>query len=125
MRVNGMIKDLVQLFDALSDDRRLRVLNLLLLGEELCICDITDVLKLSQFEAMSHLEYLKKAGLIHFKVDEFWAYGILLDIYPGLHNLVLRHLRDIFKGEVVFVADRKRLEERLLVLGRCERAAVA
>lgn len=46
----------------LADANRLRILNLLLVGE-LCGCDIQRVLGLSQSNVSRHLSYLRQVGL--------------------------------------------------------------
>ena len=53
----------VQMFKALGDETRLRILGLLRHGE-LCVCDIMEVLKLPQSTASRHLAYLKNSKLV-------------------------------------------------------------
>ena len=50
-------------FRGLSDLTRLRIINLLL-REELCGCDIQDLLGITQPLASRHLVYLKRSGLV-------------------------------------------------------------
>ena len=50
-------------FRGLSDLTRLRIINLLL-REELCGCDIQDLLGITQPVASRHLVYLKRSGLV-------------------------------------------------------------
>jgi len=118
------MNDLVQIFDALSDDKGLRVLNLLT-GGEVCICDITDILKISELEALTSLRLLKRVGFVHYYEGEHWVYGIVVDIHTDIHRHILRHLKGIFKREEPFVRDLVALKERLSLMGRCERTAIA
>lgn len=62
-----------QVFRALSDKTRLRILNLLLQGE-LCVCDIISVLDIPQPTASRHLAYLRKAGLVRGRKEGVWRH---------------------------------------------------
>ena len=55
--------DVEQVFKALADANRLRIVNLLLHGE-LCVCDIQYVLENSQPNVSRHLAYLKNSGIV-------------------------------------------------------------
>lgn len=57
------MKKLAQVFKALSDETRLRILALLTRGE-LCVCNLTDVLQAPQSTVSRHLAYLRNAGLV-------------------------------------------------------------
>jgi ArsR family transcriptional regulator, arsenate/arsenite/antimonite-responsive transcriptional repressor len=52
-----------QLFKAVSDPTRLRLLNLLRLGS-ICVCELHAVLRISQPTASRHLAALRHAGLV-------------------------------------------------------------
>ena len=62
-----------QLFKALGDPTRLRMLNLLQHGE-LCVCDIMAVLDLPQSTASRHLGYLRNAGWLSARRQNKWIY---------------------------------------------------
>ncbi|MBF0555767.1 MAG: metalloregulator ArsR/SmtB family transcription factor [Nitrospirae bacterium] len=64
---------MVKLFGALSDETRLRIIKLLEMGE-LCVCDITAALDMSQPKVSFHLSILKEAGLIRDRKDGKWVY---------------------------------------------------
>lgn len=61
------------MFRACSDATRLRILNLLL-GGELCVCDIVNILDVPQPTASRHLAYLRKAGLVQSRKDGLWMH---------------------------------------------------
>jgi len=67
------LKSMEQLFQALGDQTRLRILGLLLAGE-ICVCDIHDTLKISQPKASRHLAYLRRAGLVEARRQGLWMY---------------------------------------------------
>jgi DNA-binding transcriptional ArsR family regulator len=64
---------LLEALKALSDETRLRIINLLYV-KELCVCDIMETLKISQTKASRHLIYLKNAGLVKDRKYAQWAY---------------------------------------------------
>jgi ArsR family transcriptional regulator len=64
------------LFHALSDEKRLRILTLLTAGE-LCVCELTEALDLSQSLLSFHLKALKDAGLVADRRDGRWVYYAL------------------------------------------------
>lgn len=64
------------LFHALSDEIRLRVIELLHDGER-CVCEITDALDVAQSRLSWHLRTLKDAGLVTDRREGRWAYYAL------------------------------------------------
>jgi len=70
---------LSQLTKALSDETRLRILMLLSTSEELCVCQFTQVLDLSQPKISRHLGVLRESGLLQDRKTGLW-------VYYRLHN---------------------------------------
>jgi ArsR family transcriptional regulator len=67
-----MIAKIEKIFKALGDKNRLRIINML--GEKsMCVCEITEVLKLSQSTVSGHLRVLKDAGLVEDEKDGLWV----------------------------------------------------
>lgn len=64
---------LEQLFRALADDTRLRILGLLAAGE-VCVCNIHGALNLPQPTVSRHLAYLRKSGLATARRDGLWMH---------------------------------------------------
>jgi len=64
---------LLLIFKALSEETRLRILKLLENGE-LCVCDITEALNMTQPNISFHLGMLKEAGLIKDRKEGRWMY---------------------------------------------------
>jgi ArsR family transcriptional regulator, arsenate/arsenite/antimonite-responsive transcriptional repressor len=61
------------LFKALGDATRLRILGLLLTGE-VCVCDIHESLKIPQSKASRHLAYLRRSGLVETRREGLWIH---------------------------------------------------
>ena len=59
-------------FKSLSDETRLKILWLLSGTEELCVCDVIDVLGITQSKASRHLRYLYHLGWVTDRRDGLW-----------------------------------------------------
>jgi ArsR family transcriptional regulator len=59
-------------FKSLSDETRLKILWLLSGTEEICVCDIIDVLGITQSKASRHLRYLYHLGWVTDRRDGLW-----------------------------------------------------
>jgi DNA-binding transcriptional ArsR family regulator len=58
---------------ALSDEGRVRIL-LALNAEELCVCQLIELLSLAPSTVSKHMAILKQAGLVSLRKDGRWAY---------------------------------------------------
>lgn len=82
------MQNLVELFKALADETRLRILNLLF-ERELCVCDVMAVLDISQSKASRHLIALKRVGLLNDRREAQWMHYSLV---PGKETLFIEEL---------------------------------
>jgi ArsR family transcriptional regulator len=82
------LKRLTRQFRALSDETRLRIIDLLRGGEQ-CVCDLTDSLGAGQSLLSFHLKALKDAGLVSDRREGRWAYYALnADAFAQLEAFV-------------------------------------
>ena len=65
--------DTVQLFAALADPTRLRLLNLMN-GREVCVCYFVEILKQGQPKISRHLAYLRRAGIVEARREGKWMH---------------------------------------------------
>ena len=65
-----------KVFQALSDETRLLILDQLKEGEQ-CVCDLTDAFKTGQSRLSFHLRVLKEAGLVLDRPEGRWVYYAL------------------------------------------------
>lgn len=72
---------LAHVFKALSDPTRVRLVSLIAAtdGGEACVCDLTDLVDLSQPTVSHHLKQLVDAGLITREQRGKWAYYRVID----------------------------------------------
>lgn len=66
-------KELISGFRALSDTIRIKVLELLS-TRELCVCEISEVLDISQSKLSFHLKTLREANLVNSRQQGKWTY---------------------------------------------------
>ena len=104
------MKKIVNVLKALSDETRLRILNLLY-ERELCVCDIMETLEITQTKASRHLSYLKNADLVNDRKSAQWVYYSVIrdNDMRFLDSLVFDHLRQLEQ----FESDLKNLEDWL------------
>ncbi len=78
-----VVEETAELFRLLGDPTRLRILLALSLTEELCVCDLAELVGLS-LSAVSHqLRRLRAGGLVRFRREGRLAYYRLTD-HPAL-----------------------------------------
>ena len=68
------MKHTLSILKACSDRNRLRVLGVLLTNNELCACQITELLDIAGATVSRHLGLLINAGLVESKKDGRWVY---------------------------------------------------
>lgn len=103
-----MMDQLIQIFKALSDKNRLRIVKMLE-QKSMCVCEITEILQLANSTVSRHLSILKNAGLIVSQKEGRW---INYKINPESDKYV-NALKDIMKDWInddpVIVEDREKV----------------
>lgn len=69
----GTLNKITKVLKALADENRVRILNLLSEKEDLCVCEIREIIGLSQPTISSHLKTLENNGLVTFRKDGKWV----------------------------------------------------
>jgi len=67
------MRQVVEIAKALGDATRMRALAALR-GRELCLCQITELLRLAPSTVSKHMSILKRAGLVNSRKDGRWIY---------------------------------------------------
>lgn len=67
------IKQVARWFHALSDETRVRVVDLLSSGEK-CVCDLQEAMGAAQSRLSFHLKVLREAGLVSDRKQGRWNY---------------------------------------------------
>ena len=110
------MREIVKAFKALSDETRLRILNLLL-ERECCVCEVMQVLDISQTRASRNLTILYDAGFLKLRRAGLWAlYSIDKDNLKAYHVDLIEATRQSLEGNDTASQDEERLKhaQRLL-----------
>ena len=94
---------------ALADQTRLRLLVLLVDAPELCVCEFTQALTLSQPKVSRHLAILREAGVLQDRRAGLWIYYRLHEKLSDWCINILQELQTASQSEAIFQADRERL----------------
>ena len=105
-----MQKEAETFFRMLADSTRLRCLMLMQARGELCVCEFTHALDLSQPKISRHLAHLREAGVLVARRSGTWMY---YRISPDLQNWAVQILQTTLAGvrnTEPFESDRSKLE---------------
>lgn len=101
-----MTIDTKSLFQLLSDPTRLRCLLLMQAEGELCVCELTHALDLSQPKISRHLAALRDAGVVNGRRQGQWIYYQLHPDLPAWVRQVIDITAAGVGGESPFAGDR-------------------
>ena len=99
---------LIQIYQCLCDETRLRILNLLR-GGELCVCHIQEILAEPQVKVSKHLAYLRAHGLVAVRREANWMVYRLPDRPSKDLSANLACLQDCLAESPIFGRDTARL----------------
>ena len=113
------MRDFVKASKALSDETRLRILNLLL-ERECCVCEVMQALQISQTRASRNLSVLRDAGFLKLRKDGLWSlYSINEKGMDGYLIGLVESVRRALEDNAVAVRDRERLKKAERVGMQC------
>lgn len=98
-----------QFFKCLADETRLRCLILLQRRGELCVCELTQALQISQPKISRHLALLRTCRLLLDRRQGAWVYYRLHPALPDWALAVLTTAALGLAGEAMFMEDAARL----------------
>ncbi|MCE1246103.1 MAG: metalloregulator ArsR/SmtB family transcription factor [Firmicutes bacterium] len=102
------IEKVTKIQQALSDPTRIRIISMLM-GQELCVCEIVEALEEPQYKISRHLTVLKNAGLVRDRRQGlFMHYCLNPDIEPEW-KAALSALFEVWKNTDEVSKDLKRL----------------
>jgi ArsR family transcriptional regulator len=105
------MRELVKAFKALSDETRLRILNILL-ERECCVCEVMQALEISQTRASRNLSALYDSGFLKLRKDGLWSlYSIDSDGMKEHFSDVVEAVRKGLEGNEEIILDRERLRK--------------
>ncbi len=113
------IKNISNIFKALSEPLRLRIVRLLVnVKGGLCVCEIVDALQETQYNVSRHLSVLKDIGLVRDERNGIWVNYSLFIPSNKFEQKFLDAIKFISnKDEVDFIRLKERL--KLRIKGKC------
>jgi ArsR family transcriptional regulator len=115
------MRELVKTFKALSDETRLRILNLLL-ERECCVCEVMQALNISQPRASRNLSALYDAGFLNLRREGLWAlYSIDKEGLKEHYTDLVEAVRKALEGNETALQDRRRLRNAKRIGPSCVR----
>ena len=104
-----IMRELQSIFKVLSDHTRIRILKLIL-QRELCVCELMQVLNMTQSRISRHVNLLKQAGLVKDRREGKWVY---YSVNSQSFNPYATALLNLFSGwlneDKVIITDRENI----------------
>jgi ArsR family transcriptional regulator len=105
------MRDTIKAFKALSDETRLRILNLIL-ERECCVCEVMQALQISQSKASRGLTALYDAGFLKQRKDGLWSlYSIDTESMKDYISDLIEAAKKAVKDNRLAALDRERLQK--------------
>ena len=100
------LKKITRVLKALADENRIRILYLLSEREDLCVCEIREVIGLSQPTISSHLRILENSDLATYSKDGKWVnYSISSELDKRISQM-LNNVFSIIEFDEIVKKDR-------------------
>ncbi|UCE18920.1 MAG: winged helix-turn-helix transcriptional regulator [Gemmatimonadota bacterium] len=104
------MRDTLQVFKALSDETRLRILHLLQ-KQELCVCELVEILEMEQSRVSHQLQILKNARLVNDRRERKWiVYSLNIRDDDSWNRDVFRLLKTFLDKDEIVEEDERRLK---------------
>ncbi len=116
------MNDLILFAKALSDPTRVRIIAALRDGD-VCVCELSDALEMSQSTLSNHLQLIRQAGLVTTRRDGKWVYYGLEASQAAAISALWEHHQGALGADKRLQRDAQRLAKRLQIRdnGRCIR----
>jgi ArsR family transcriptional regulator len=109
------MQDLIKAMKALSDETRLRILNILL-ERECCVCEVMQALDIFQSRASRNLGILQDAGFLRARRDGTWiVYSVDWQTANRYATSLAKLLADSPISNKVLAQDKERLRHTVRV----------
>lgn len=106
------MKNIVAFANALADETRWRIVQLIF-NEPMCVCELADILEMPQSSVSSHVQVIKKSGMLDSEKCEKWIYYRL----ALNHRHLLKTMSEFFEtssaSDAVLRTDAKRAARRM------------
>jgi ArsR family transcriptional regulator, lead/cadmium/zinc/bismuth-responsive transcriptional repressor len=88
--------DVAKIFKALSDETRIKIAYALSIEEELCVCDVAQIVEATTATTSHHLRLLKKLGIATYRKEGKLVYYSLDDSHvKQLVQMAFDHQKEV------------------------------
>src|SRR4030042_971659 len=109
------MRDFAKLFNALSDETRIRILKVLL-ERECCVCEVMQALDISQSRASRNLGLLEDAGFVKSRRDGLWiVYSVDEQRMKSYSAPLIELVRTSLVDDETLLQDKERLSHAVRV----------
>ena len=109
------MQDVIKAMKALSDETRLRILNVLL-ERECCVCEVMQALDISQTRASRNLGIIQDAGFLKARRDGAWMlYSVDWETTNCYATSLAKLLKDFPVSNELLARDKERLKKAVRV----------
>ncbi|MFC1989020.1 ArsR/SmtB family transcription factor [Chloroflexota bacterium] len=113
------MQELIKIMKALSDETRLRILNVLL-ERECCVCEVMQALDISQSRASRNLGILEDAGFLKARREGAWVlYSIDQETANRYATSLIKQLKDYSTSNEILKRDKRRLKQAVRIGPGC------
>src|ERR1700749_4789868 len=106
------MEQLLKLCQALGDETRWRIVQLVF-NQALCVCEIAEILNMPQSSVSSHLQVIRKAGILDSERCEKWIYYRLSPTAKPLLSAIGEHFELSRAADATLARDARRALKRL------------
>lgn len=106
--MNLVMSDPVTFFRAVADETRWRIVRLVM-DRALCVCELADILEMPQSSVSSHVQIIRKAGMLESETCGKWTYFRIERAFLPTLTAVLKQ----FSDSEIHAADAEKAEARL------------
>lgn len=105
------MRELLRALNALSDETRLRILNVIL-ERECCVCEVMQALNISHTRASRNLSLLYDAGFLQRRKEGLWVlYSVNQENMPAYLFDLVRAVQKVLEQNTTATQDRERLKK--------------
>jgi len=104
------MEQLTQMYKALSEDMRLRIV-MLLARDEICVCDLIAIFGESRSKVSRHLAYLKHSGLVKSRRVGTWMHYSLKEPLDSTIDAQITFMKQQLSQLPIFRDDEQRMQD--------------
>ena len=108
--INVVMTNFVSIAGALADETRWRIVRLVM-NDALCVCELAEIFKMPQSSVSSHVQVIRKAGLLVDEKCEKWTYFRIAPTHRKMIGSLVDYFQDEKRGQ--FSRDLTRTKARL------------